>query len=87
MQLLSDVAGQPADPWARDEALARLTGLSEEHREALLLTGWDGLTAEEAATALGVSPAASRKRLQRARTSLDAPTHDELDLTLIKETS
>jgi DNA-directed RNA polymerase specialized sigma24 family protein len=54
----------------RQEALRRLGELSDAHREALLLTSWDGLSAEEAALAAGVSPATFRKRLSRARARL-----------------
>jgi RNA polymerase sigma factor (sigma-70 family) len=54
----------------RQEALARLGALSEQHREALLLTSWDGLNAEEAGEALGIRPAAFRRRLSRARATL-----------------
>ena len=46
--------------------------LSERHQEALALTVWDGLTAVEAATVLGISPVAYRLRLSRARTVLRA---------------
>ena len=38
----------------------------------MLLTAWDGLTAEEAATLLGIKPAALRKRISRARAAIDA---------------
>lgn len=71
--LLSEVAATDhAVPLERAVALARLAELSEEQREALLLVSWDGLTTEEAATALGIRPATFRKRLQRARAALDA---------------
>ena len=46
--------------------------LSERHQEALALTVWDGLTALEAATVLGISPVAYRLRLSRARSVLRA---------------
>lgn len=46
--------------------------LSERHQEALALTVWDGLTALEAATVLGISPVAYRLRLSRARSALRA---------------
>jgi RNA polymerase sigma factor (sigma-70 family) len=54
----------------REEALRRLAQLSDEHREALLMTSWDGLTSGEAAEALGIRPAAFRRRVSRARASL-----------------
>jgi len=46
------------------QALARL---SEDHRQALLLFAQSGLSAEEVAEVLGITPAAARKRRQRAR--------------------
>jgi RNA polymerase sigma factor (sigma-70 family) len=58
----------------RDMALRRLAELSEEQREALLLVTWDGLTSLEAAEVLGLSPAAFRKRVSRARERLN---HDD----------
>jgi RNA polymerase sigma factor (sigma-70 family) len=66
---------------ARTAALAALAGLSETDREALLLVVWDGLTPEQAATALGVRPGTLRVRLHRGRrrlaASLDVPAQDE----------
>lgn len=83
VRLLTAVTGQSSphlDFGARMEALRRLAALSEKEREALLLTAWDGLSAEEAARLLGVSPAAVRKRISRARAAIDvtelAPTAD-----------
>jgi RNA polymerase sigma factor (sigma-70 family) len=61
----------------RHEALARLGALSDQHREAILLTSWDGLNAVEAGAALGIRPAAFRRRLSRARAVLaDSPAPD-----------
>jgi len=54
----------------RHEALTRLAALTEEHREAILLTSWDGLTSEEAAEALGIRAATFRRRLSRARVAI-----------------
>lgn len=54
----------------RREALEALAALTEDHREALLLVAWDGLTVEEAATALGVRPSAVKTRVHRARRRL-----------------
>jgi len=73
VQLLSAVAAPAEDSSARHEALQRLAGLPEHYREALLLVAWDGLDSAEAAAATGLSAAAFRKRLQRARTALDGP--------------
>lgn len=65
-------ADSTVESGARMEALHRLAALSELEREALLLVAWDGLASEEAAEVLGISPAAFRKRLSRARQSVRA---------------
>lgn len=81
VDLLSAVAASIDDHGARHEALQRLAGLPEHYREALLLVAWDGLDSAEAAAATGLSAAAFRKRLQRARSSLDEPlAHIQLRL-------
>jgi RNA polymerase sigma factor (sigma-70 family) len=49
------------------EALAEL---SEKDREAISLIAWEGLTANEAAAALGQSPVSFRVRLHRAKRRL-----------------
>lgn len=73
--LLDAVAAQ-AEPddaaLSRTEAIRRLAELDEQHREALLLVSWDGLTNDEAAKALGIRPAAFRQRVSRARATLRA---------------
>jgi RNA polymerase sigma-70 factor (ECF subfamily) len=53
--------------------------LPEEHREVLVMTYWEDLTAPEVAAMLGVSATAVRSRLVRARRLLktqlnEAPT-------------
>ncbi len=58
----------------RREALERLARLDEQHREALLLVSWDGLTNDQAATVLGIKPATFRRRISRARAVLLAPS-------------
>lgn len=68
---VSRSSGQHLDFSERIEALQRLAALGEKEREALLLTAWDGLTTDEAATMLGISPAAVRKRISRARAAID----------------
>ena len=68
----------------RHEALQRLAALPEHYREALLLVAWDGLGSAQAAAASGVSAAAFRKRLQRARTALDG--HEPVVHLLLEET-
>jgi RNA polymerase sigma factor (sigma-70 family) len=62
--------GELVEAWA--EALAILASLPDAEREALLLVVWDGLTAEQAAIALGIRPGALRVRLHRARRRLVA---------------
>jgi RNA polymerase sigma factor (sigma-70 family) len=47
-----------------------LATLSPQHREVLLLVGYEGLTPTEAATVCGVTPEALRQRLSRARAAL-----------------
>lgn len=44
--------------------------LSAPHQEAIALTAWDGLSSEQAARVLGISAAAYRARLHRARAAL-----------------
>lgn len=56
---------------ALDPSLADgLRALPEKDREALLLIAWDDLTPALAAASLGISPAAFRVRLHRARRRL-----------------
>jgi RNA polymerase sigma-70 factor (ECF subfamily) len=72
-QPLGDIGLEaPADElpfgWDLDPGLAHgLRVLSEKDREALLLIAWDDLTPALAAASLGISPAAFRVRLHRAR--------------------
>jgi RNA polymerase sigma-70 factor (ECF subfamily) len=74
---LAETAPTPANAGQTPEAIAdRLDiaaawpRLSPVHQEAIALTVLDGLTAPEAARLLGISPAAFRLRLSRARRSL-----------------
>jgi RNA polymerase sigma-70 factor (ECF subfamily) len=53
-------------------ALEALADLPEADRELLMLIGWEELTPGEAARALGISSAAARVRLHRARRRLRA---------------
>ncbi len=57
--------------------------LSPEHRQALVLTEYEGLTLAELATKLGVSVSGAKSRVQRARARLKqlllACCHFELD--------
>src|SRR3984885_7846391 len=47
-----------------------LDALSDEDRELVLLIAWDGLSPAQAANVLGITPAAARTRLHRARARL-----------------
>ena len=50
--------------------LSALASLSDEDREALVLTAWQGLTPREAAVVADCAPTAMRVRLHRARKRL-----------------
>lgn len=67
-------APDPAERLAQREALSqlqeRLDRLPVIQREALWMIGVDGLSYDEAATALGVSVAAIKHRVARARVTL-----------------
>jgi RNA polymerase sigma-70 factor, ECF subfamily len=54
----------------RDAVIAALRSLSDNAREAIMLVAWEGLTPEQAATAMGCSTATFRVRLHRARRQL-----------------
>jgi RNA polymerase sigma-70 factor (ECF subfamily) len=56
-----------------------LDGLADDYREVLLLRDAEGLTAPEAALALGVSVDALKSRLHRARTALRDALRPMLD--------
>ena len=66
---VTKLAAEPADVTAerRGEILTALGGLSDDDREALLLTAWDGLSGAEAAEVLGITHGALRVRVHRAR--------------------
>nr|SBO98668.1 RNA polymerase ECF-subfamily sigma factor [Nonomuraea gerenzanensis] len=56
----------------RAPLMAALAQIPRTHREVLLLVAWGGLSSEEAAQALGITGAAVRTRLHRARKTLRA---------------
>jgi RNA polymerase sigma-70 factor (ECF subfamily) len=62
----------PADRVADPELRAALLGLAPLDREALVLVAWFDLTPADAAEAIGITPAAFRMRLARARRRLRA---------------
>lgn len=65
----------------REMLLTALNSLTEDEREALFLTAWDGLSGEDAAEVIGCRQGALRMRLYRARQKLsealgeDSPAH------------
>jgi RNA polymerase sigma-70 factor (ECF subfamily) len=65
----SDAADRMGDAELVRAALAEL---SDDHREALMLVAWHGLTGARAARAAGCSPATFAVRLHRARARLAA---------------
>jgi RNA polymerase sigma factor (sigma-70 family) len=66
----------------RDALISGLRRLTPKDREALLLTGWDGLAPADAAQVAGVSVAAFKMRLSRARRRLDSASALSPDLAL-----
>lgn len=66
----------------RDALISALHGLPPKDREALLLTGWDGLAPKDAARVAGCSVAAFKMRLSRARRRLDAASAILPDLAM-----
>lgn len=79
-RLRDHLAGRPAatvDPCGEAVAIRdALSRLSSQDREVLTLTAWDGLSADEVAVALGITSAAARQRLLRARRRLRAELSD-----------
>jgi RNA polymerase sigma-70 factor (ECF subfamily) len=75
LALLGSAARQSEDAGVlateRMEALEELAALPHQHREALLLVAWDGLTPDQAAAALGIRPGTLRVRAHRARAALN----------------
>lgn len=61
---------QAADHELSSALTGALDGLSDEHREIILLRDVEGLSAPEAASALGISVDAVKSRLHRAREAL-----------------
>lgn len=61
----------------REALLSALSRLAHREREALLLTGWDGLAPAHAARVAGCSTAAFKMRLSRARRRLEALASDD----------
>lgn len=95
----SSTASAGADEVAieRRAMLAALAGLSCVEREAVLLTGWDGLSVAQAAGVAGCTRRAFELRLNRARNRLrralaaddqpDSPPRPSTRLAITKETA
>lgn len=68
------------DPWENDDVRAILQYLTDRQRQAIIARYYLGLSAEEAAQALGTTAGAVRvqthRALQRMRTCLDVTTLD-----------
>ncbi|WP_089154761.1 RNA polymerase sigma factor [Micromonospora sp. NBS 11-29] len=78
-QVRDIVAADPgSDVPERLAVRAALARLGELDREVLTLTAWEGLEPREVAAVLGVSPAAVRTRLSRARARLRDLIGDDL---------
>jgi RNA polymerase sigma-70 factor (ECF subfamily) len=67
---LPDPIADADDTERRLDLLRAIRSLPRPQREALVLVGWLGHTAEEAGRLLGIRPASVRGRLHRARASL-----------------
>lgn len=67
-----DTGRDPAEMLAERSEISRaFAKLSESDREALRLVAWDGLSSDDAAAVLDVTPGAFRVRLHRARRALE----------------
>ncbi|MEU3455183.1 sigma-70 family RNA polymerase sigma factor [Micromonospora sp. NPDC006766] len=74
-RLRARLADRPPGPDPSGETVAirdALNRLPDPDRELITLTAWDGLTADEVAAVLEITPAAVRQRLVRARGRLRA---------------
>jgi RNA polymerase sigma-70 factor (ECF subfamily) len=70
----------PAGTWSDlGRVRAALDRLPGADAELLLLTAWEGLSAAQAATVLGINPTTARVRLHRARARLRALLPDPVD--------
>lgn len=69
---ITSLAAEPVEVTVErpEMLLAALATLTEDEREALLLTAWDGLSGEDAAEVIGCRHGALRMRLHRARQKL-----------------
>ncbi|MCC2593143.1 sigma-70 family RNA polymerase sigma factor [Tessaracoccus sp. OS52] len=56
----------------RADLFSALSALTDDERELVLLTAWDGLSGQDAAAAVGLTHSAYRSRLHRARAKMAA---------------
>ncbi len=61
---------QAEDDYSKSELMLEIASLEEKYRVPLMLYYLDGFTTEEISRSLGVTPAAVRKRISRARLML-----------------
>lgn len=73
------------DTSAADRVHQAIDALPAEDRELITLVYWDGLTSDQAAKVAGISAAATRKRIQRARQRL-APLLEQTECVDRKST-
>lgn len=65
---MESIPGQIAeDDYSKTELMLEIAAMDEKYRVPLMLYYMDGFTAEEIASSLGITSAAVRKRLSRAR--------------------
>lgn len=65
---MESIPGQTAeDDYSKTELMLEIAAMDEKYRVPLMLYYMDGFTAEEIASSLGITSAAVRKRLSRAR--------------------
>ncbi|HEX3900390.1 MAG TPA: sigma-70 family RNA polymerase sigma factor [Mycobacteriales bacterium] len=74
-RLWSTLPGAVEVPESDLDVIDALEALDTKDRELITLVYWDGLSCEQAATAIGISAVTARKRLQRTRDRL----RDQLD--------
>jgi RNA polymerase sigma-70 factor (ECF subfamily) len=85
----ANAAGAGGDPaelvGARAELIRAFEALSDRDRELVLLVAWEGLSLDEAATALGCRRNTAAVRLHRARRRLRAELDGALTLTTVED--
>ncbi len=84
---IGESISEPAaeDDYSKSELMLEIASLDEKYRVPLMLFYLDGFTAEEIARSLGVTPAAVRKRISRARLKLREQLEGQPEPDTIKE--